>query len=335
MYIQITNSGVPGSGERRRTKALIDEALGLATRLDDRAALGRIYAAAGVAAKLVGEFKESIDFLDRAFDAFKLLPGVAWERQSARIFLLEDLMWLGQWADLFQRLPRFMEDAQQRGDLYGTSYMRTRIASLSRLAADDPQSAHDQARRGIAEWSPHGFHLPHYYKLYASAQIHLYEGDPRAAFTLLEAHWRALSKSLILSIQAIRVEAHYLRGQVSLAMAAATGDRTHSRRAERLTRGLRRERVGWADAMADGLAAGLAALRGDNQSTLSLLEASAQRFEAVDMALHAAAARRRHGELLGGTAGQQLIDAADSAMSREQIRNPSRMTACLLAMPNT
>jgi hypothetical protein len=47
------------------------------------------------------------------------------------------------------------------------------------------------------------------------------------------------------------------------------------------------------------------------------------------MGLCAAAARRRRGELLGGEAGQALVEAADEWMRQRDIRNPARMTALL------
>jgi hypothetical protein len=51
---------------------------------------------------------------------------------------------------------------------------------------------------------------------------------------------------------------------------------------------------------------------------------------ALDMALHAAAVRRRRGGLIGGAEGRELIASADAAMRAQQIRNPARRTAMFL-----
>ena len=52
-------------------------------------------------------------------------------------------------------------------------------------------------------------------------------------------------------------------------------------------------------------------------------------FAAVDMALHANAARRRLGELVGGAAGDLLVRESDRSMAEQGIRHPARMTAAL------
>jgi len=41
-----------------------------------------------------------------------------------------------------------------------------------------------------------------------------------------------------------------------------------------------------------------------------------------------AAARRRHGELLGGAEGQQLIVAADAWFATQRVKNPAALTRC-------
>ena len=49
-------------------------------------------------------------------------------------------------------------------------------------------------------------------------------------------------------------------------------------------------------------------------------------FEAADMALYAAAARRRLGELRGGDEGRELIRQSEEWMSKQQIKNPVAVT---------
>ena len=65
------------------------------------------------------------------------------------------------------------------------------------------------------------------------------------------------------------------------------------------------------------------------QSAAALRASADAQFTATDMALHAAVARRRRGELLGGVQGAALLAEADAWMTGQAIRNPSRMAAML------
>ena len=58
-----------------------------------------------------------------------------------------------------------------------------------------------------------------------------------------------------------------------------------------------------------------------------LFEAAAEGFDRHGMAMHAAAARRRLGMLLGGDAGDALVAAADAQMTAQGVVDPVRFTA--------
>ena len=90
-----------------------------------------------------------------------------------------------------------------------------------------------------------------------------------------------------------------------------------------------RERTLWGDPLALLLRAGASATRGETEPALRLLQTAEAGFSAASMALHAAAARRRRGELMGGDTGLELVAAADAWMKAQSIKNPERMTAML------
>jgi hypothetical protein len=130
----------------------------------------------------------------------------------------------------------------------------------------------------------------------------------------------------------IRGQSLHLRGGARLAAAAVAAP---TRRAELLravegdARALGRVASKAAPTFASCLRAGVAAsLRHTERAILFLAEAEAG-FAAIDMAVFAAAARRRRGELLAGDEGRALIESADAVMRAQEIQNPARMTASL------
>jgi hypothetical protein len=85
----------------------------------------------------------------------------------------------------------------------------------------------------------------------------------------------------------------------------------------------------WADPLAALLRAGVACLRDDKQTAISLLSKACTGFEDAHMKLYAAAAKRRLGEITGGVEGQLLTDQADSWMREQKIKSPTRITRML------
>jgi hypothetical protein len=76
--------------------------------------------------------------------------------------------------------------------------------------------------------------------------------------------------------------------------------------------------------------ASVAACRGDAAGAAAGLAEAAVALDALDMALYAAAARRRLGRLRGGDEGRALVTGADAWMASQRIANPARMTALLV-----
>ena len=318
-----------GTSKTRRTHMYLARGHDVTERANEPWLRGLMLLAEGMAGKLEGRFRDGADQCERALVALEPCAGVAWERQTSRNFLLENLMWLGRWYDLSRHLPGFLQDAQQRGDLYGNSYLQSRLASVMRLAADDPAGALEEIDRGISSWSVQGFHLAHEYAFYMRQQVGLYQQEPREAWAAITATWPAIRKSLLLYCQAIRIELVYLRARVAIAMHVTDGGAEYLKEADRYARKLAREHAGWASALAHLVNAGIVQRRGDSAAAVSFLEQAEQGFEAADMAMHLAAARRCRGRLMGGDQGARLLDAGSAWMTSQLVANPDRMTRML------
>jgi hypothetical protein len=69
--------------------------------------------------------------------------------------------------------------------------------------------------------------------------------------------------------------------------------------------------------------------RHDAGGARQLLEDAARRLDAAGLHLHAAAARRRLGELVAGDPGRRLVEQADAWMKGQNVCRPDRMTGLL------
>jgi len=249
----------------------------------------------------------------------------------ALLFSQFALSYLGRIAEMSRRVPLLAAEAIDRGDLCTATNLRLSILNAAWLVDDSVEEARRVAQEASGRWGRERFNTQHWYDLTAHAQLGLYTGEGATALALVAEHWEGLQKSLLLRVQLVRIEALLLRARCAL---AAAGEVRESRagllaQAERDAERARRERTPWGDALADLALAGVAASHGDDATARARLEAATSGFEAADMSLHAAVARRRRGELLGGDAGRVLVESADAWLRGQRIAAPERWVAMI------
>jgi serine/threonine protein kinase len=314
-----------GGQTRERANQLMERTEALAKRAAHPHAIGLAVWARGMSAYLVGHWKESVGFFERAVEVLRdQCTGVTWELTIAHRFMLSSLMFLGEMVEVSRRVPQLLSAALEQGNLFAATDLRTRMNPIW-LAADDPDRARNEVIAALTTWPREGFHLQHYSSLVALAQIELYTGDYEVAWRHIEGQVKPLEKSMLLRIQGLRIEAMYLRAR--LALASATGSERERRLgiAESLAKSIARENMPWSNPLANLIHAGLAKRRGDDSQAAALVSQAVEGFEASDMKLYAATARRRLGEILGGDGGHELITQADDWMSKQEIKNPAKV----------
>src|SRR5262249_39530765 len=122
----------------------------------------------------------------------------------------------------------------------------------------------------------------------------------------------------------------HLQARAALAMAKeASSAASYLAVAEKNAGRIKREKTPYGDGWAELILASVAATRGRVESAIAYLESAGKKFEDADMALYAAVARRRRGELSAGDEGKSLISSSDNWMSNQQIKNPARMADML------
>src|SRR5262249_14367542 len=148
-------------------------------------------------------------------------PGAQWELASSDLFSLWATAYLGELRALQARVPEEVENALDRGDIYGATNLRTGSLNFVWLSKDDPKQARAEAKEAMRAWSQRGFYHQHWDDLLAQTEIELYEGAPEAAWQRVHAAWKPLKSSLLLMVQLSRIEALHLRARAALAFAAS------------------------------------------------------------------------------------------------------------------
>ena len=175
-------------------------------------------------AYLEGRWRKACELLDRGENVLRdSCTGVTWELDTAMSFHLRSLLFIGDFLRIRERLPRFLKDVREKGDLYAEVNLRSRVVWVTLLAADRPQDAQREVDDAIERWSQNGFHLQHYWHMTGVVEIALYRGDSKGAWRHLEETWPAFEKSMLQRIQLTRTEAWVLRCRTALAAAIAHG----------------------------------------------------------------------------------------------------------------
>jgi eukaryotic-like serine/threonine-protein kinase len=313
-------SGV-GMRARRRVQRIIGLAGEIADRIENDHARGLVRLAEGTAAALEGRWQMVSSACQSAEEILReRCTNVWWERNSALQYLQWALAMLGQFDQLSTLVPRRLREAEERGDLYAATMLKTGLANLVWLAAGDPGRARREAAEAMRMWSRRGFHLPHVYDLIAQVHIDLYTGDAAAALARLSERWARLDDSLLRRVPMIRIQTGFLRARAALAVGEL-------RAAARMANGLRRERPRWAQALGELVFAGIAHRRGDRAAAIGGLQQAIAGFRECEMSLHAEVALANLGALLGGDIGRKHRADAQAWMARMRIADPSRMSA--------
>jgi eukaryotic-like serine/threonine-protein kinase len=328
---EVTFVAMGGRSARGRTAKLLQSLDELRRPRDEGLVRASGAFAHGAADYYLGRFRDAeAHFAEAERTLRDECVGMAWALTSARIFRLWSLCYLGRVADLAALSAQYLTEAVDRGNLYAATSLKIGLNHLGWMVGDDVAEARRLAQEALAGWSRAGTLAHDWFGLTAEAQLDLYEGRGVDAHRRITERWRALARSLILRVQTVRSEAYQLRARAALAAAVEdTADRARLLgEAERDARRIAAERLAWSDPLAELILGGVAAARGDREAAARRCAAAAAGFDAADMALYAAVARCRQGQL-GGADGRALIDDAEAWMRGQRIKSPGRWTAML------
>jgi len=324
-----------GSRTRTRTLALLTRLGALGATVDRPYERGWIALAGALCAYLGGDYARMMECAAGALPELERAGfSSSWELDTMRVMLITSQFMTGRTREMIGRSEEFIRAARDRGDHYEGTLLRTGIPSYAWLVRGDARTARLMAKEAVAGWSKRGTIVHTVLDLSAQAAIDLYEDpDGDAAWRRTRAAWQGLRDAFLLSYQIGRVSNLELRARATVAAARgapASQTRLLWRAAEKDVVALEREAMPPSAPLAAVIRAALQHQRGDAPGCVRLLREGAAGFDAANMALHAQAARRRLGELLGGDEGRTLVTAADAWMSTQAIAEPARMAALLV-----
>ena len=320
-----------GKSGMKRAAQLTSVAESLSKESGHPHAIGLYSYTTGLTAFLVGKWQRAAELLSEADEILRYrCTGVTWEIASTQNFLLSSLIYLGEMREISLRVPILLSAAEKRSNLFELTDLRTRDNILW-LLHDDPDEARRQVIQALKQWTVKGFHRQHYNALLALAHIELYTGDGLVAWKHVTGQWEALSNSMILRVQVIRIEALHMRARCALAAAVSGGEEERALigEAEKIATQIAKEDMKWSEPLSFLLQAGVASLRHQKEGAKNLLSKAQAGFEEADMKLYAAITKRRIGEITGGEEGRRLIDEADRWMLDQRIKAPAKMTRML------
>ena len=328
---EVNYSSSLGSSGVKRTRALLDRLLRLSERYDSPLGRGLVHLATGFFQHIGSyEFLAALEQYDECQKVLSECAGTAWELDTAAYLALDLLWYTGRLRELDRRVEALLHQAERRGNRYLATALRTSASHMAWLTRDRPDELRAAVGEAMDEWSQSGFQMQHWWELWALSHLDLYCGDGATALERVRQRWPALRRSLLLSVQIVRIEAYGVAGCVHLAAAEQGGG--DGRRLERVALGwarrLEREGPRWSHALGRLLRAGVVG-RTDRVRARACLEDACAGFEACGMRLYAAAARRRLGQVAGGEAGREAVAEADRLMEAEGVVDPARMCAML------
>ena len=208
----------------------------------------------------------------------------------------------------------------------------TASSAMLGLCHDDLTLSDRALQRATSLLEPGVVRLQHYWAFTAECQVALYRGQARQAHQRMVWLFAELKRALLTQVTSCRMVTLSLRGRAAVARAgvepeARTGLLSAAERDAQL---LEAELVPWGRPSGLAIRGAAAMVRGDRSEAVRLLGEAAREYDALDMTLFAAGARRLEGQLRADAQGEQLVRAADARFAAQGVVDPARMTAVLV-----
>lgn len=334
------HSGAVSGTANKRTQRLLEEAVKVEQRIENPHASGFIEFVKAMLQYFDGHWMKAQSHFQKAEAIYReQCTGLTWEYDTILMISTMILWFQGDLLEMQKRIPKLLDDARDRNDLYLFSTIHLLWAEMS-MIRDDVAEASERFQQGLSERDPNDpskksrstyeFLNANVFSLLCSSHLEIYKGNGVGAWLHINEHWPFLERSLHLRMKITKITYYHLRGRCALAAAMDTSNpETYLKLAEKDARRVSKEKDPWAIALATLLRGSISHLKGHREESVALFKTAAEALEENDMTLYAAAARRRQGEAMQNLEGDAIFKKAEAWMRHQNIENPARMSHML------
>ncbi len=316
-----------GHATAARTASLVAASHAAAERLGTPVARGYRHAAGTLEAFHQGRWRACLDHARIAAPTFRGAGDRYWKEQATvgTYGALATLL-AGDLLEGAARASELLGRADDRGDLYTGTNLRAGVFGIIPLLDDDTVRARADLDRAARAWRG-DFGVQPYFLAYARINLALFEGDPAAALTTLDALRAKLRTNLLARAEWVQVATAALEGRAAIARFVAAPSSSDELRARlaRVQSVLRRVPARWARAHAEMFDALWSVTQRDDERAELLLASAERAYREADMAVDALFVRRARAAVRGGDAGRAMTSAVDEELRARGVRSPGRM----------
>ena len=207
--------------DNRRVERLRKVAERLAARSGAPTAHGFLDICVGGTEFLRGRWRAALEPLYAAGRRFREeCVGYWWERNFSEFWWLMCLDFLGEFRRLERAAHRYLRDAEDRGNFYMETDLRTRIMPLCALMRDAPEEARARVDDAMARWPEQVWSLQRYRWMDSRMSIALYHGDLEGGREILAQDWTGFQRAFMRRVRKVNNVMVFGRDRLLLAEAA-------------------------------------------------------------------------------------------------------------------
>ncbi len=310
-----------------RWSPLIARAYRMAESLEDpRGAVALVDMLRGTSLTMAGQLGEAEPLLERSLLHFRDRGVVTpYDQDASTIMWAVNRAYAGAYSAICIRLPEYLRDAVDRGDLFLSTNLRVTAAAMHWLIEDKPAQGRADIEAALRSWGSSSLDFPTWGGAIMLDVIAVYEGRPEDALAAIASLAPRLRSSNLRFVPLVS-SLGSLGGLVA-ALAHLENDSADPARmkvAGRWRTKAYRDAVWYHLPILHLLDAGLSNLRKDRDRARKLASKALAGAEAGGLAALVAFSRYRLGQLEGGPLGEEKMKTAMEWMVGQGIKRPDR-----------